>query len=185
MSTLKECQIAENLKVTETMPIIYIDKLLTIKDLDIDIIKSLSVLEPFGEANKIPIFAYKNIRIDSIRAISEGKHLKMTLKDENTIIDAIGFGMGDLALEYTIGDKVDIAGTLEMIRGLKLKKKKAASFGSFGWSGEAVKLLNEELSKSGFEIVNEGLRCMWTPTEEEIEKCIEFGKEFAEKTKED
>ena len=107
-------EIAENLKVTETMPIIYIDKLLTIKDLDIDIIKSLSVLEPFGEANKIPIFAYKNIRIDSIRAISEGKHLKMTLKDENTIIDAIGFGMGDLALEYTIGDKVDIAGTLEI-----------------------------------------------------------------------
>ena len=78
-----------------------------------------------------------------------------------------------------------IAGTLEMIRGLKLKKKKATSFGSFGWSGEAVKLLNEELTKSGFEIVNEGLRCMWTPTEEEIEKCIEFGKEFAEKTKED
>ena len=107
-------EIAENLKVTETMPIIYIDKLLTIKDLDIDIIKSLSVLEPFGEANKIPIFAYKNIRIDSIRAVSEGKHLKMTLKDENTIIDAIGFGMGDLALEYTIGDKVDIAGTLEI-----------------------------------------------------------------------
>ena len=107
-------EIAENLKVTETMPIIYIDKLLTIKDLNIDIIKSLSVLEPFGEANKIPIFAYKNIRIDSIRAISEGKHLKMTLKDENTIIDAIGFGMGDLALEYTIGDKVDIAGTLEI-----------------------------------------------------------------------
>lgn len=34
-----------------------------------------------------------------------------------------------------------------MIKGLKLKTKKAAAFGSYGWSGEAVKLLNEELKK--------------------------------------
>ena len=107
-------EIAKKLNVTEQVPIIFIDKLLTIKDLNIDAVKSLNMLEPFGESNKVPIFAYKNIRIDSIRAISEGKHLKMSLKDENTIIDAIGFGMGSLTTEYTIGDKVDVAGTLEI-----------------------------------------------------------------------
>lgn len=37
-----------------------------------------------------------------------------------------------------------------MIKGLKLKNKKAVAFGSYGWSGEAVKLLNEELKNSGF-----------------------------------
>ena len=72
-----------------------------------------------------------------------------------------------------------IAGTLELIKGLKLKNKKAASFGSYGWSGEAVKLINEELTKSGFLLINDGLRCMWTPTDENIEECVNFGKEIA------
>ena len=36
-----------------------------------------------------------------------------------------------------------IAGILEMIKGMKLKNKKAACFGSYGWSGEAVKLMTE------------------------------------------
>ena len=46
------------------------------------------MLEPFGEKNKNPIFVYKNLKIDSIRALSEGKHLKLTLKDDNLLINA-------------------------------------------------------------------------------------------------
>lgn len=72
-----------------------------------------------------------------------------------------------------------ISGILEMMKGLKLKGKKAAAFGSYGWSGEAVKLINEELTKSGFELINEGIRCMWTPDEDAIRKCIEFGEKIA------
>ena len=69
-----------------------------------------------------------------------------------------------------------IAGILEMIKGMKLKGKKAVAFGSYGWSGEAVKLITEELRKSGFEIVNDGIRCMWTPDSETEKELIEFGK---------
>ena len=61
------------------------------------------------------IFAFKNLRIDSIRALSEGKHLKLTLKsNNNTYINAIGFNLGYLADEFIIGDKVDIAGNIEI-----------------------------------------------------------------------
>ena len=49
-----------------------------------------------------------------------------------------------------------IAGILEMIKGMKLKSKKAAAFGSFGWSGEAVKQITEYLKTAGFEVVNDG-----------------------------
>ena len=69
-----------------------------------------------------------------------------------------------------------IAGILEMIKGMKLKGKKAIAFGSYGWSGEAVKLITEELRKSGFEIVNDGIRCMWTPDSDAEKELIEFGK---------
>ena len=69
-----------------------------------------------------------------------------------------------------------IAGILEMIKGMKLKGKKAAAFGSYGWSGEAVNLITEELRRSGFEILNDGIKVEWTPDEEETSKCIEFGE---------
>ncbi|MBO6244306.1 MAG: flavodoxin domain-containing protein, partial [Clostridia bacterium] len=49
-----------------------------------------------------------------------------------------------------------IAGILEMIKGMKLKNKKAAAFGSYGWSGEAVKQITEYLKISGLDVVNEG-----------------------------
>ena len=48
--------------------------------------------------------------------MSEGKHIKLTLKDDNLIIDAIGFNLGHLTEEYRIGDKIDVVGTLEINR---------------------------------------------------------------------
>lgn len=77
-----------------------------------------------------------------------------------------------------------IAGILEMIRGMKLKNKKAAAFGSYGWSGEAVGQITESLKKSGFEIINDGMKQMWTPDEEMKKQCIEFGKSMLENEKE-
>ena len=77
-------------------------------------VESLKQLEPFGEGNKMPIFVFKNLKIDSIRALSEGKHLKLTLKDNNNIINAIGFNIGNLVNDYRIGDKIDVVGVLEI-----------------------------------------------------------------------
>ena len=77
-------------------------------------VKSLKLLEPFGESNKTPLFLLKNLKINSIRALSEGKHLKLTLKDDNYMIDAIGFNMGDLVTQYLLDDKVDVVGTLDI-----------------------------------------------------------------------
>lgn len=57
---------------------------------------------------------FKNLKINSIRALSDGKHLKLTLKDDNYIIDAIGFNMGELSNRYLLDDKVDIVGTLDI-----------------------------------------------------------------------
>ena len=71
-----------------------------------------------------------------------------------------------------------VAGILEMIKGMKLKNKKAASFGTYGWSGEGTKIIEEELKKAGFELVTEGFKNMWNPDENMKQKCIEFGKEI-------
>ena len=104
----------KNSDIDKIVPIIYIDQEVTLKDINLKAAKELQLLEPFGEGKKLPLFLYKNLRIDSIRALSEGTHLKLTLKDDNYIIDAIGFNMGALANEYLIGDKIDVVGTLEI-----------------------------------------------------------------------
>lgn len=72
-----------------------------------------------------------------------------------------------------------IAGILEMIKGMKLKNKKASAFGSYGWSGEAPSKIEEELKKSGFEIITPALKIAWKPNEEARMQCIEFGKKVA------
>ena len=107
-------QIAKEKNIKELVPIIYIDDELKLKDINMDLVKSISILEPFGEANKVPLFLIRNLKIDSIRALSEGRHLKLTLRDENFVINAIGFELGYLAEEYRIGDRIDVVGTLEI-----------------------------------------------------------------------
>lgn len=107
-------KIAKEAHTEEAVSVIKIDKEINLKDITLESVKSLKLLEPFGEANKTPVFIYRNFKIDSIRALSEGKHLKLTLKDENTIINAIGFNMGKCSEEYLIGDKIDVIGVLEI-----------------------------------------------------------------------
>lgn len=104
----------ERTNVGEFIPVIQIDKEVTLKDISFQSVHELKMLEPFGEANKTPIFLYRNLKIHSIRALSEGKHLKLTLKDEHFYMDAMGFNMGSYVEEYRIGDKIDVVGTLEI-----------------------------------------------------------------------
>lgn len=105
---------AQESNISDIMPIINIDKEINLKNINIEEVKSLELLEPFGEANKMPLFLLRNLKIDSIRALSGGKHLKLTLKQDNNIVDGIGFNMGDLSKEYLLGDKVDVVGTIEI-----------------------------------------------------------------------
>ena len=74
--------IASKAKLEEFAPILKIEKELQASDITEENINSLQKLEPFGESNKNPLFLYRNLKIDSIRSLSEGKHLKLTLKDD-------------------------------------------------------------------------------------------------------
>ncbi len=107
-------EIAVQKHIEDIVPIINIDAKINLSEINKEMVESLKQLEPFGEGNKTPIFAFKNLKIDSIRALSEGKHLKLTLKDNKNIINAIGFNLGYLSTEYRIGDKIDVVGNLEI-----------------------------------------------------------------------
>ena len=64
------------------------------------------------------------------------------------------------------------------MKGLKPLNKIGAAFGSYGWSGEAVKMINKELEAMKFEIVDPGLRVQYVPDEEAMENCYELGRKI-------
>ncbi len=69
-----------------------------------------------------------------------------------------------------------MAGFLMYMRGLKPTNKLGAAFGSFGWSGEAVKLMNSAMEAMKFDIIESGLRIKYVPDHEKIKECVEMGR---------
>lgn len=101
--------------------------------------------------------------------------------DKNDIISEVFKSKMVLAGSSTINKGIlsGAAGILEIIKGLGFKNKKAAAFGSYGWSGESVGIITEELKKAGFEVLNDGIKVLWNPDEEALEQCREFGRNVA------
>lgn len=56
----------------------------------------------------------------------------------------------------------------------------AAAFGSYGWSGEAVKMLEDRLKGLKFKVIESGLRFNFTPSDADLEKTASFAGEFVE-----
>ena len=101
--------------------------------------------------------------------------------DKNDIITEIFRSRAILVGSPTINNGISFAtaGILEMAAGLKFKQKKAAAFGSYGWGGGSVKIINARLQEAGFELVNDGIIKLWVPDQTSIEDCKEYGREFA------
>lgn len=74
-----------------------------------------------------------------------------------------------------------MAGFLMYMRGLKPANKFGASFGSFGWSGEAVKLMNTALEEMKIEVIEDGLRLKYVPDDSKLEECIEMGRRIGKR----
>lgn len=76
------------------------------------------------------------------------------------------------------GISTAIAAILEEVKGLKFKNKLAASFGTYGWSGEVTAIINKELQACGFNIYNNSIRVLWSPDQAAQEQCFDYGVSF-------
>lgn len=101
--------------------------------------------------------------------------------DMNDIITEVFRSKGVLVGSPTFnrGMLASVAGILEEMRGLAFKNKKAAAFGSYGWSGESPKMIATRLQEGGFDLVDENLKVLWQPDEHAVDRCKAFGKAFA------
>ncbi|WP_243367093.1 FprA family A-type flavoprotein [Fundidesulfovibrio soli] len=72
-----------------------------------------------------------------------------------------------------------VSAMLTYMKGLRPQNKVAAAFGSYGWSGESLKLLTEQLTAMHFDVI-EGVRAKNRPTHEQLKACVELGRKVAE-----
>lgn len=96
----------------EAVPSIKVDAVVDFRNINMDIFTSMKLLEPYGESNSSPLFVSKNLKVESVRLLSNDKHIKLTLKDGNVLLGAIGFNLGDKAIR--LGDKIDLVYALEI-----------------------------------------------------------------------
>ncbi|EKD36220.1 MAG: flavoprotein, partial [uncultured bacterium] len=59
-----------------------------------------------------------------------------------------------------------------------------ATFGSYGWSGEAVGLMNTALEDMKIELIEEGLRLKYVPDQHKLEECVEMGRRIGKRVHE-
>ncbi|NLO61490.1 MAG: anaerobic nitric oxide reductase flavorubredoxin, partial [Spirochaetales bacterium] len=101
--------------------------------------------------------------------------------DRNDIITEVFRSKMLIVGSPTVGNNMlsTMAGLLHFVKELKFKKKKAAAFGCYGWTGEAPKIMSEFLQTAGFEIVSEPLRQKWNPDQNNLKEVFEYGKKLA------
>lgn len=77
-----------------------------------------------------------------------------------------------------------VAEFLYHLAGLRPKDRIVGGFGSYGWGGGAVKEAYARFQQMGLEAVEPGLQVLYKPSDEDMDRCYEFGRDFAKRLKE-
>ena len=94
------------------------------------------------------------------------------------IMDAAAVLIGTPTLNNEIYPTV--SDFLTYLKGLKPQNKLSMSFGSYGWSGEAVKYADKRTEEMKFDKLKQGLKIQYVPNKENLKSCIELGSEIGE-----
>lgn len=81
--------------------------------ISLDMLSSVSLLEPFGAGNPQPCFGLFGVRIDEIASVSDGKHIRMSVSKNGTRTGVVYFGMQERRFPFEKGDTVDLAVNLD------------------------------------------------------------------------
>lgn len=114
----------------------------------------------------------EGIQVDlvDIETMLLGKLEELVVKADGILIGSPTINQNTLLPVYKL---------FSVINPIRDKGKPCAAFGSFGWSGEAVKLIEDHLRNLKLNVVTEGQTARFYPNQEESQKLMKLGKEFA------
>jgi anaerobic nitric oxide reductase flavorubredoxin len=110
------------------------------------------------------------------------KLLHMAVTDRNDAIAEIFKSKAIIVGSPTLNNGLlpTITPILEDLKGLKFQNKIGAAFGSYGWSGESKKIIQEHLEGCKIKVVADGVLARWQPKEEDLSKCQQLGRLVAQ-----
>ncbi|MFC2040793.1 flavodoxin domain-containing protein [Chloroflexota bacterium] len=113
------------------------------------------------------------------------KMFHVAVSDRNDLITEVFKARAIIVGSPTFNQGVlpTISPILEDLKGLKFQNKVGAAFGSYGWSGESVKIIEEHLNGCKVQLVAEGVRAKWQPKSDDLVKCEELGQKVAQSIK--
>lgn len=105
-------------------------------------------------------------------------HIRTSHRSEimTEVLDAAAVVVGSPTLNNQLFPTV--SDFLIYMKGLKPINKIGAAFGSYGWSGEAVKLITKELEGMKFDVIDPGVRIQYVPDKKGLETCFELGQKI-------
>ena len=113
------------------------------------------------------------------------KLFHMAVSDRNDVITEIFKTKAVVIGSPTLNQGIlpTVAPILEDLRGLKFQNKIGAAFGTYGWSGECVKVIEEHLTRCKIAVAVPGVRAKWQPKAEDLENCRKMGQAVAREVK--
>lgn len=117
LDELRECMNLEAERMLgkdKLKPLLLVDYKLAPTDVNLDTVRNLKLLEPFGTGNTSPVFVYRGLSVTSFKAVgNDRKHLSLTVYDGVNEIKCIAYNLGSMQKSLSIGIKIDIVCSVE------------------------------------------------------------------------
>lgn len=116
-----------------------------------------------------------SVRVMSLKSFHHSEVMSEVFKAGAVVVGSPTHNNGILPL---------VADMLTYMKGLRPQNKVAAAFGSYGWSGECVKVINSWLEDMKFDVVDPAVKVKHVPDREVLNQCIELGRAVGQRLKE-
>jgi len=112
------CRIAdEKLPPEARIRQIAVDAQVLAEEADFLAAESLSVMEPFGAGNPMPVFLTRGLTLETVRGTRNPEHVMLVLRSPGGASrDIMGFGLGARIRDIPLGTKLDVVYTLTVDR---------------------------------------------------------------------
>ncbi|MDL4841434.1 single-stranded-DNA-specific exonuclease RecJ [Aquibacillus rhizosphaerae] len=104
----------EQLSVNDYKQLLNVDSSIDISELNVDLVKEIAKLSPFGMGNPKPLFHIKASPKELRQIGSQLNHLKISFQSDQSQLDSIGFGMGTLFSTIAPQSEIDAVGELQI-----------------------------------------------------------------------
>ena len=92
--------------------VVNLDAPVSPEEITVPNVEAMSLLSPFGCKNPAPVFLLSGVTIQSVSAIGNGNHLRMSVTSGRYTVPLLYFGMTVGEFPFAVGDRVDVACTL-------------------------------------------------------------------------